>query len=133
MEVYYKFSPDGLLVKCKESELEKLGGLKYVSETRAYDYSGGLYNESGWMAYATTGPSHYASSDDLGTQGVLNPADGKRYDSRSAYYQAVKDKGLVILGDDAPVQKATPKVESVNWEKAVAETLKSTPLKGKKR
>lgn len=73
-------------------------------------------------------PTHYAGSDDIG--GVLNPADGKTYDSRSAYYSAVKSKGLVIAGDEAPTQRAKPKIKSINWEQAVAETLKTTPLKG---
>lgn len=81
----------------------------------------------------TRGPVHYAGSDDMGTKGVFNPADGKTYDSRSEYYSAVKSKGLVIMGDDAPTKPSTPKTKTVNWEKAVAETLKTTPLKGKKR
>ena len=66
-----------------------------------------------------------------GVKGVFNPADGKTYDSKSEYYKAVKAKGLVIMGDDAPTKRAEPKKETINWEKAVAETLKTTPLKGK--
>lgn len=76
------------------------------------------------------GPIHYAGTDDLGVQGVLNPANGKRYDSRSAYMQSVKDAGCVIVGNDAPTH--APKQKPINWEKAVAQTLKSTPRKGKK-
>lgn len=78
-----------------------------------------------------TAPSHYGRTDDLGTKGVFNPADGKMYDSKSAYHNAVKNAGLVIMGDDAPTKAATPKTKTVNWEKAVAQTLKQTPLKGK--
>jgi hypothetical protein len=74
----------------------------------------------------------YVQSDNLGLQGVLNPADGKMYDSKSAYYRAVKDAGCVVLGDDAPTQAAKPKQKPINWEKAVAETLKTTPVKGKR-
>jgi hypothetical protein len=33
--------------------------------------------------------------------GVMNPCDGKRYDSKSAYYRAVKDAGCVIVGNEA--------------------------------
>lgn len=40
-------------------------------------------------------------SDDLGIQGVVNPADGKKYDSKSAYYKSVKDAGCHIVGADA--------------------------------
>lgn len=79
-----------------------------------------------------TPPKIYLKSDDLGIKGVFNPADGKKYDSRSAYEAAVKAKGLVIMGDDAPTKPSTPKTQTVNWEEAVAETLKTKPLKGKK-
>lgn len=76
------------------------------------------------------GASHFAGSDDLGTKGVFNPADGKMYDSRAKYYNAVKSMGLEIMGNDVPKQ-STPKLKPINWEKAVAETLKTNPLKGK--
>ncbi len=33
--------------------------------------------------------------------GVKNPVDGKVYDSKSAYYQAVKDAGCEIVGNEA--------------------------------
>lgn len=33
--------------------------------------------------------------------GVKNPVDGKRYDSKSSYYQAVKDAGCEIVGNKA--------------------------------
>lgn len=75
-------------------------------------------------------PMHYGS-DDLGIQGVFNPADGKMYDSKSNYIKAVKAKGLEIIGNDAPVKSPSPKKANINWEKAVAETLKTKPLKGK--
>lgn len=74
-------------------------------------------------------PVHYGK-EDLGISGVLNPADGKRYDSRSAYERAVKDKGLVIVGDD-PVKPSRPKSKPIDWEKAVSEVIKQKPLKGK--
>jgi len=41
-------------------------------------------------------------SDDLGIQGVFNPANGKTYDSKSQYYRAVKEAGCEVLGTDAP-------------------------------
>jgi hypothetical protein len=74
-------------------------------------------------------PIHYGK-EDLGVSGVLNPVDGKTYDSRSAYEQAVKAKGCVIVGDDH-IAPSKPKLKPINWEKAVAETLKTNPLKGK--
>lgn len=65
-------------------------------------------------------------SDDLGG-GVLCPADGKRYDSKSAYYRAVKSKGLEIVGNDAPKEMQKREHKSIDWKEAVAETLKQTP------
>lgn len=47
-------------------------------------------------------------SDDLGLQGILNPANGKKYDSKSAYYKAVKEAGCVVLGNDAPTKAKGP-------------------------
>lgn len=135
MTQYYRFSPDGLLEPCEKEDTETLGGYKYYDAAKVSEYSEGKHNKGGWIAAAVSGPSHYAGSDSLGigVQGIFNPADGKTYDSRSAYYNAVKSKGLVIAGDEAPTQRATPKTKTVNWEKAVAQTLKTTPLKGKKR
>ncbi len=46
----------------------------------------------------------YLIKDDLGVSGVLNHADGKMYDSKSAYYQSLKDSGHVVVeaGMDKP-------------------------------
>lgn len=35
-----------------------------------------------------------------GVKGVLNPADGKRYDSKSEFHKAVRAKGCSIVGND---------------------------------
>lgn len=50
-------------------------------------------------------------------------ADGKYYDSKTAYYASLKEQGLTVVGNDAPVEKATPKTEEINWNEAVAETI----------
>lgn len=68
-------------------------------------------------------------SDELSP--VVNPADGKTYDSKSGYYQAVKDRGLEIVGNDAPSKPSKPKQKPIDWERAVKETLQTNPLKGK--
>lgn len=115
----YKLNEDGEIVET--SEVFKTGRWRMID--------GKLVR----VGEGSRGPVHYAGSDDLGTKGVFNPADGKTYDSRSEYYSAVKAKGLAIMGDDAPTTPSKPKTKTVNWEKAVAETLKTTPLKGKKR
>lgn len=41
---------------------------------------------------------HYIISDNLND--VMNPANGKIYDSKSAYYRAVKDAGCNIVEDN---------------------------------
>jgi len=45
-------------------------------------------------------PAPMIISDHL--DGVKNPVDGKLYDSKSAYYQAVKDAGCEIIGNESP-------------------------------
>jgi hypothetical protein len=44
--------------------------------------------------------------------GVVNPCDGKQYDSKSAYYQAVKDAGCVIVGNEAEKMMSAPPARS---------------------
>jgi len=127
MSNYYKFQ-DGLLIKCEKHDLEDLGGLKYLSDRRVREYSDGAYEEAGWIAYQVTAPMHIGSD---GMDATFCPADGKTYDSKSAYHRAVKNKGLEIVGNDMPVSAPKFKQSNINWEKAVAETLKQTPLKGK--
>ena len=36
-----------------------------------------------------------------GLENVVNPCDGKPYDSKSAYYRAVKNAGCEIVGNEA--------------------------------
>lgn len=63
----------------------------------------------------------HVCSDDFKTGPMFCPADGKTYDSKSAYKNAVKSKGYEIVGDKQtptrPVQK------DIDWKGAVAETL----------
>ncbi len=66
-------------------------------------------------------------SDDLGIKGVLNPADGKTYDSKSAYYKAVKAKGYEIVGNEK-LGPSKPNVPDIDWKRAVAETLNQKGL-----
>lgn len=44
--------------------------------------------------------THSIISDDLGLQGIVNPADGKKYDSKSQYYKTIKDSGHHIVGNE---------------------------------
>lgn len=50
------------------------------------------------------GMNYYVQSDYINGAGgyIQSQADGKIYDSKSAYYKSVKEAGCVVLGDDAP-------------------------------
>lgn len=134
MPQHYRFSPEGLLEPCEKDEAGSTGGFRYYNSERVKEYSDGKYEQGGWVAHnviITDKP--YSSKETNWDNGVLNPVDGKRYTNENDYVDAVKRAGKQILGNDAPTQKAKPKTESINWEKAVAETLKTSPLKGKSR
>ena len=57
-------------------------------------------------------PKVMVISDDLGTKGILNHANGKMYDSKSAYYQAVSDSGCEIVGNEKVSKKSIPDATS---------------------
>ena len=46
-------------------------------------------------------PTPFFVSDDLGKP-LMNHADGRKYDSRSAFYKAVKANGCEIMGNEKP-------------------------------
>ena len=122
---YYDFTPQGEMIMLTEETRRRAGGLKFLTSERVNAWSEGKYSDAGWLiSDHVDGPTHYARSDDLGINGVLNPADGKRYDSRAAYEKAVKASGCVIMGNDAPTERAAPKIKNIDWKPAIAETLK---------
>lgn len=47
-----------------------------------------------------------------GMSDTVNPVNGKTYDSRSRYLQAVKDAGCVVVGDDPAANRPPPPMES---------------------
>jgi len=52
----------------------------------------------------------YVQTDCMGegVKGITSMADGKQYDSKSAYRKSLKEKGLVELGNDAPTKGKGP-------------------------
>lgn len=54
-------------------------------------------------------PSPMLISDHL--DGVVNPVDGKRYDSKSAYYRTVRAAGCEILGSEKPSASAKQQLD----------------------
>jgi len=54
------------------------------------------------------GPQVITDSAGDTIHGIQSMADGKMYDSKSAYRKSLKEKGLVELGNDAPTQGKGP-------------------------
>ncbi|NBW77375.1 MAG: hypothetical protein EBR34_16520 [Sphingomonadaceae bacterium] len=44
---------------------------------------------------------------------LLHPADGQRYDSKSAFRRVTRDHGLVEMGNDAPIGRPAYEPEGV--------------------
>ncbi len=62
-------------------------------------------------------------SDDLGKEGVLNHADGKMYDSKTAYEAAVKAAGCEIVGNDAPRKNETKELSKNERKQDIANAM----------
>lgn len=67
-------------------------------------------------------------SDDLGIKGVINPVDGKPYDSKSSYYRTVKDAGCQIVGNDPIPAKKREIVGDFDCRKEVAQAIEQAGL-----
>lgn len=128
-DYYYQYDDEGDLVSHEYKRGDIVSGIKGTLPMGRYSTIDGLLIRIG----NAIGASHYGGSDSLGhgVKGVFNPADGKTYDSKSAYYNAVKAKGLVIDDSSTP-RPSAPKLNPINWEKAVKETF-SNHKKGKKK
>lgn len=60
-----------------------------------------------------------------GLEDVWNPVNGKIYDSKSAYYRAVKDAGCEIAGNDSSISTAHKKPVEVKTPAGLKDTLKN--------
>jgi len=91
----YVSTVNGLILKCKDGEYTQ----EYIDWVNSKNTKASI-----WEGYG---------SDALpgGVNGIVNHADGKRYDSKSQYERAVRAKGCRIVGND--------------WNNA---QLKSTPM-----
>jgi hypothetical protein len=57
---------------------------------------------------------------------VVNPVNGRPYDSKSAYYKAVRSAGCEIMGNDAPTSPGKPQDDGPpihDIERSVAEAF----------
>lgn len=75
------------------------GELREADEVAAWRQASAILTRSDF-------PSPIVIRDALDS--VVNPCDGKPYDSKRAYYQAVKDHGCVIVGNEAEKMAEAP-------------------------
>lgn len=80
----------------------------------------GVIEEVEQEAISGNRPNFYVQSDYIPSGDVKSMADGKTYDSKSKYYKSLKEKGMVIVGDEK-IRPQKPK--EVNWHQAVADTI----------
>lgn len=59
-----------------------------------------------------------------GINGIKNMADGKHYDSKSAYRKALRAQGMVEMGTDAPKEGKKTLDGDFNCEKDVAQAMR---------
>ena len=91
----------------------RIGGV-VVSRQRICKFCGDLHEVARWpdnckdnVPYQRSDyPSPALRHDRLpgGVNGMVNHADGRRYDSKSAYYAAVRASGCEIVGDDSSLR-----------------------------
>lgn len=67
----------------------------------------------------------YVISDYVPGGEIKSMADGKTYDSKSKYYQSVKDAGLVVVGNDKITQKRETDTVTERDVKHAIDRLKS--------
>ena len=132
IDYYYEYDNEGDLIPYEYTKGDYINNIKATLPSGRYKTIDGLLVRVG----EATCPTNYGGSDSLGegVRGVFNPADGKTYDSKSEYYKAVKAKGLVI-DDSTSVKAPSPKLNPINWEKAVKQSINqlSPTRKGKKK
>lgn len=69
-----------------------------------------------------------------GMEPTLNPANGKRYDSKRAYERAVRAAGCEIIGNESPRAAPRPQLDDpVNDIREAMEVVQSRTPKPRKR
>ena len=89
----------------------------------AYDRRNKLVQEANKTYVPKNNGIHYVISD--GMNAIMNPMNGKVYDSRSAYYQSVKDAGGIIVGNEKMKKRETTSID----KKALRSGLKQAAEK----
>lgn len=132
-DVYYEYDDEGELIPVEYMRGNIITGEKSSLPSGRYIDRDGKKIRIG----NSIGAVNFGGSDALGegVQGMINPVDGKKYDSKSQYYRAVKAAGCEIMGNDAPSERKIPQSEKIDWKRAVKETIDqlSPTKKGKKK
>lgn len=73
-----------------------------------------IWHDGAWVrAVRVSRPSVFPGIITDHMDALLHPADGQRYDSKSAFRRVTKEHGLVELGNDAPIARPEYKPEGV--------------------
>lgn len=89
------------LTKTSIAELIRAGLLPEAIKQREFELA--VIAEENRHFVPSSHGHHHVVSDDL--DGLVNPVDGKRYDSKSAYYRAVAAAGCNIIEDNPLARK----------------------------
>lgn len=86
-----------------------------------------VYRDGEWVDAALARPLHESRDAPMirpdGMDPIVSMADGKTYDSRSAYYADLKARGSEIVGNDRAAFDKKPEFVSRNVEQSIKQTL----------
>lgn len=88
--------------------IRELNAEMFALAVRARDKCDNVVRELNKSYKSSYSGQHFIISDSLGD--IVNPMNGKVYDSKSKYYADVRAQGGIIMGNDAPTQAAKKEV-----------------------
>lgn len=108
------------------------GGLELWQRKDGIDTKVLLALNKGIVSEYKSQPHKYSNinviSDDLGTKGVRNQADGKTYDSKSELRKSYKAHGVVEVGNEPIPTKKREIAGNFDCRKEVAQAIEQTGL-----
>lgn len=85
-------------------------------------YGGRWWTREEWAEAIKPSVTVHAIRAD-GMSDTVNPVNGKTYDSKSAYYKAVRAAGCEIMGNEAPTQMRDRTPAPQNVERDIARAI----------
>lgn len=92
-----------------------------------YGYVDGKFTRKGTANW----PNNYGGNDSLDY--VMNPVNGQRYTSKGKYYQAVRDAGCVVIGNEKPKPRKQEVRGDFNVRKELTEATRQVLSKGRSK